>query len=372
MESVGAKVAVVGSGISGAVCASSLAKNGVSVTLFDLARGPGGRTSQRREVTEDGIELFFDHGAPYFVVTNKDVEVLVSEWEARGIVAEWDEKFGIYDCVEAKFTGFEKEELYKKYVGTPGMNAISKAMCSESGVDAKFGVVVSTFQWLEDKNSWMLAGSSGQTLGEFDAVVASDVYMVSPRFTAVTGRPPPLDLSLVPQLGLKLQVVPALPCFSIMLAFSEPLSSIPVRAFSFKNSNALSWAFCDSSKPGRSTNSECWVLHSTAEYAKRVITETGQQMLSNSTLSRIAEELFQEFQTNHLNIPRPFFMRAHRWDTAFPAIAAEGDDKCLWDASKKLAICGDFCVSPNVEGAILSGLGAATKILDVLTPDFLC
>ena len=34
--------------VSGAVCASSLARNGVSVTIFESARGPGGRMSQRR------------------------------------------------------------------------------------------------------------------------------------------------------------------------------------------------------------------------------------------------------------------------------------------------------------------------------------
>jgi ribulose 1,5-bisphosphate synthetase/thiazole synthase len=45
---VAMKVAVIGSGISGAVCASTLARNGVSVTIFDSGRGPGGRMSQRR------------------------------------------------------------------------------------------------------------------------------------------------------------------------------------------------------------------------------------------------------------------------------------------------------------------------------------
>lgn len=34
--------------VSGAVCASTLARNGLSVTIFDSARGPGGRMSQRR------------------------------------------------------------------------------------------------------------------------------------------------------------------------------------------------------------------------------------------------------------------------------------------------------------------------------------
>ena len=34
--------------VSGAACASLLARNGVSVTLFESARGPGGRMSYRK------------------------------------------------------------------------------------------------------------------------------------------------------------------------------------------------------------------------------------------------------------------------------------------------------------------------------------
>ncbi|KAL5715977.1 hypothetical protein ACHQM5_017727 [Ranunculus cassubicifolius] len=323
MKTMVSKVAVIGSGISGAVCASFLAKNGVSVTIFESARGPGGRMSQRREIAEDGKELYFDHGAPHFAVKNRDAISLVCEWEARGLVAEWKENFGIFDCVDAKFFGIEKEGSSQKYVGVPGMNALCRALCHEPGVEARFGVNIGILQWVEDKKSWLPSDLNGQTLGHFDAVVASDKNIASPRYTAVTGRPPPLDITLVPDLVLKMQEVPVLSCFSLMLAFSEPLSS-------------------------------------------RVISRTGLQKLSTSILSSIAEELFSEFQKTQPNIPRPFFMRAHRWGSAFPCVAIAGDEKCLWDSSKKLAICGDFCVGPNVEGAILSGLGAATKILDVL------
>lgn len=40
------------------VCASTLARNGVSVTIFDSARGPGGRMSQRRFLFESSSECF--------------------------------------------------------------------------------------------------------------------------------------------------------------------------------------------------------------------------------------------------------------------------------------------------------------------------
>ncbi|KAM1792058.1 hypothetical protein ACFX12_035955 [Malus domestica] len=362
------KVAVVGSGISGAVCASTLARNGVSVTLFESARGPGGRMSQRREVVEDEKELLFDHGAPFFNANNTEVLGLVREWESKGLVACWKEKFGFFDRISNKFFDLEQEGLIsKRYVGIPGMNSICRALCQEPGVESKFGASVGRLEWLEDENLWSLIGSDGQNLGQFKGVVATDKNLVSPRFTSVTGRQPPLDLNLVPELAVKLNDIPVRPCFALMIAFSEPVSSIPFKGFSIKSSEVLSWAHCDSSKPGRSTSSERWVLHSTMEYAQSVIAQTGLQKLSNATLTKVAEELFQEFQSMGLNIPHAFFKKAHRWGSAFPAASVAGDEKCLWDKNKRLAICGDFCVSPNVEGAIASGIAAASKLTEILS-----
>ncbi|CAK7323933.1 unnamed protein product [Dovyalis caffra] len=366
MNNVATKVAVVGSGISGAVCASALAKNGVSVTLFESARGPGGRMSQRREMSEDGKELFFDHGAPFFSVSNTDVLRVAHEWESKGLVAEWKENFGSFDCISKKFLDIEQEAPNRKYVGLPGMNSICKALCNETGVESKFGVGIGRLEWLDDEK-WSLTGLDGQNLGCFNGVVVSDKSIASPRFTDVTGRPPPLDLSLAPELASKLQDIPVSPCFALMLAFAEPLSSIPVKGFSFKNSEILSWSHCDSRKPGRSSTSERWVLHSTANYARGVIAQTGLQKPSSATLTKVAEELFQEFQSSGLNIPRPFFMKAHRWGSAFPTASIAREEKCLWDGKKRLAICGDFCVSPNVEGAILSGMAAASKLTETLS-----
>ncbi|KAL6998995.1 hypothetical protein U1Q18_000162 [Sarracenia purpurea var. burkii] len=364
MARVVPKVAVLGSGISGAVCASTLARNGVSVTIFDSARGPGGRMSQRREIADDGNELLFDHGAPYFTTSNTDVLGLISDWEARGLVAEWKQNFGSFDFVSKKFVDFEKEGLSKKYVGVPGMNSICSALCHEPGVETKFGAGAGRLDWLEDKDSWSLTGLDGQPLGHFMGVVASDKNIVSPRFTNVTGRPPPLDLSLVPELALKLKEIPVSSCFALMLAFEEPLSLIPIKGFTFTNSEVLSRAFCNSSKPGRSTISEQWVLHSTDKYAKGVIAQSGLQKPSNSVLNKVADDLFQEFQDMGLNIPPPFFKKAHRWGSAFPAASIAREEKCLWDGKKRVAICGDFCVGPNVEGAVLSGLAAASKVTE--------
>uniref|UniRef100_A0A1D1YKJ4 Protoporphyrinogen oxidase, chloroplastic/mitochondrial n=2 Tax=Anthurium amnicola TaxID=1678845 RepID=A0A1D1YKJ4_9ARAE len=367
--SAAAKVAVVGCGISGAVCASMLARRGFSVTMFESGRGPGGRMSQRRELTENG-ELFFDHGAPFFTISNEEVIDVVDSWEGMGLVAQWKENLGCFDLNTAKFVDVEKDGQSQKYVGVPGMNSICKALCHEPGVETKFETTVGKIDWLEGRNLWLLSGLGGEHLGHFDSVVASDKNVFSSRYAGVTGRPPPLDITLIRELAARLQDVPVQSCFALMLAFSEPLSLIPVKGFSFKNSNVLSWAFCDSSKPGRfnaSSISECWVLHSTAEYAAGVISKIGLKKPTTSTLVEVAEELFREFERTGLATSRPFFMKAHRWGSAFPATCVGGEAMCLWDQDKRLAVCGDFCASPSVEGAVISGMRAASRIVGLLS-----
>lgn len=49
------------------------------------------------------------------------------------------------------------------------------------------------------------------------------------------------------------------------------------------------------------------------EYAKGIVAQVGLQKPSSSTLVKVAEELFKEFQGTGLTIPQPFFKKAHRW-----------------------------------------------------------
>jgi hypothetical protein len=60
-------------------------------------------------------------------------------------------------------------------------------------------------------------------------------------------------------------------------------------------------------------SSQSWVLYSTSEYAASIIEKNSLKKPSNEILSKIAEELFQEFKATGLNIPKPIFMKAHRW-----------------------------------------------------------
>lgn len=59
-------------------------------------------------------------------------------------------------------------------------------------VESMFGTGIAKLERLEEEIPWLLKNSKGENLGRFDGVVASDKNIVSPRFTQVTGLPPPL------------------------------------------------------------------------------------------------------------------------------------------------------------------------------------
>lgn len=100
--------------------------------------------------------------------------------------------------------------------------------------------------------------------------------------------------------------------------------ALPLRMCSFSNSSILldfeNWRLLIHLKHVHSMLllssflcSECWVLYSTPEYAERIIAQTGLQKPSSAVLTKVAEELFQEFQGTGLDISQPFFKKAHRW-----------------------------------------------------------
>ncbi len=66
------KVAVIGAGISGLMCARTLADHGCDVSVFEKSRGVSGRMSTRR--VDDSLS--FDHGAQYFTARDRSLQAV--------------------------------------------------------------------------------------------------------------------------------------------------------------------------------------------------------------------------------------------------------------------------------------------------------
>jgi len=320
-------VAVVGAGMAGAACARGLADAGWRVTVFDKARGAGGRCATRR------IEPFrFDHGAQYFTARDPAFCAQVEAWRRRGVVAAWEARIGVFEDGAMRPAGDET----RRYVGVPGMSAMVRDLLD--GVDLRLGV---RFEALaETPDGWRATDSDGASLGPFGHV-------------AVTAPAPQAAdlLAPVPALAARAAVARLAPCWALMAGFAAPLE-LPVDG-AFVNGGALRWLARSASKPGRGPG-ESWVAHADPDWSAVHLEREPDEVVS--LLAGVFADLVGR------PLPAIRHLTAHRWRFALPAPAL--DEPCLYDPARRLGAAGDWCDGPRVEGAYLSGRALASRIAE--------
>ena len=104
---------VLGSGIAGSTIANLLSKK-YSVHVFDKARGPGGRSSNKRFKNN----LSFDHGVQYISPKSKPFIKYIHKLYKNKILKCWDDN-------HLDFT-FEKKPFSTKYIGRKANNDLVK------------------------------------------------------------------------------------------------------------------------------------------------------------------------------------------------------------------------------------------------------
>ena len=327
-------VAVIGAGVSGLICARTLVDHGLLVKIFEKSGGVAGRMATRR--TESDIS--FDHGAQYFTVRDARFKRYVDSWIHDGIVKLW--KGRIVTLVEGSIHA-EKRSM-QRYVASPSMNGIGKHLAT--GLDIHLQTTVAPLQRVENK--WQLRCDDGVDLGEFDVVV---VAAPAPQAATI--------MQALPQLANRAKQVSMRGCWCVMLSTSIPLELSFDGAFISKS--PLAWIARDSSKPDRVHACETWVLHASPEWSESHIEA------SKSDVERL---LIQEFWTVIGHVPMPLLVSvAHRWRYATPVQSLE--ENCLFDPTTRTGACGDWCAGPRVEGAFLSGIALAGRILGSLEHD---
>ncbi len=418
------RVAVVGAGISGLTAASRLARGGCAVTVYETGRGPGGRTSTRR-AGPDGAGWQFDHGAQYFSAKDPAFRAIVEDWRAEGLVAEWTGVFGTLDATTGTFVREDPQETKERWVGTPSMNAIAKGLSRRAGISLVTSRRVTSFEGGPGvgDGSWTVVHRSSAPTAKTDAngdpvpvepprrdarfvaVVAADKQAASDRSVRVYGEDPPLLSLAAPAVWEAMRASGQTPSFALMLAVKNGTSGADdgvkkqkskTRLFEFQGAtvagdDVVAWIADDSSKPGRPTGAPdadvtCWVVQSTPAYAARRVkamaTVPGtapHQALLNEVAEEMTDALLnlaanaakrrgESLEASDVEIAH---VTAHRWGAAFPddgavAAAAAAGKGCLADAERRVVGCGDFCVSPKIEGAALSGAAAAARVAEMI------
>ena len=337
------KVAVIGAGISGLFAARTLQDHGLSITVFEKGRGLGGRMSTRRvEISEDSHS--FDHGAQYFTARDPRFMRYVDSWIEDGIVAQWpDSKTGDDQKIVVIENGTIKSESGSddRFVAVPTMNVICKHLGSKLKVLTKTLV-----ERIEKAESGIeLFEDEGNTLGKFDRLIV----------TAPAAQAADLLVNF-PDVAQKVSKIEMNPSWATMVAFEKLITDQWVGAF--LHDSFLSWAARNNTKPGRNHQIESLVIHANPEWTAKHWEHDPKE---------VAQMMLAEFwKVTKILSQSPIHLQSHRWKYAIAVEPAH--DRFFANDSASIVACGDWANGSRVEGAFLSGMAAAGRILGTLTP----
>jgi predicted NAD/FAD-dependent oxidoreductase len=271
--------------------------------------------SSRRIVTEAG-EAQFDHGAQYFTVRDPAFQQRVESWRAAGLVAAWP----------SAGAGAQ--------VGVPAMNAPLRQMAKALQV-----------RWAERVVELASKGDGLELTTEAGASADVDA--------AVLALPAEQTASLLmpafPDLAARASAVPTAPCWTVMVAFATRLD-VEQDCWHGGDQETLGWAARNSAKPGR-TGPESWVLQAGPQWSARYL-EADPDWIAATLKTALSEQL-------RITLPRSLAEQSHRW--RFARSGAEGSG-AIFDARRRIGICGDWLIGPRVEAAWLSGASLAQRI----------
>jgi len=302
-------IAVIGAGLAGLTACALLKEAGHDVVVLDKGRGLGGRMATRRLGA-----LSFDHGAQFFTARSPRFRALVGHWTARGVAAPWHGD---------------------RYVGMPGMSAPARLLAD--GIAVLGSCEVAGLErggrgWTVHckYNSMDVPGN-----GAFDAIVLA---IPAPQALPLAGR------SLEPALAR----VRFAPCWALMLAGEVAMEDSHLTP----DDPVVAWIADTASKPQRNKQQPAIVVHARGQWSR-----------DNLEIER--EEAAGLLMANVRRLmPRlgaPSTVMAHRWRYAL--VEQVATRPCLWDGTRRIGACGDWCIGPRVEAAFLSGEAMAREVI---------
>ncbi|MFK7839565.1 MAG: NAD(P)/FAD-dependent oxidoreductase [Bdellovibrionales bacterium] len=310
------KIAVIGAGLSGLTVANGL-KDVADVSVFEKARGAGGRMSTRYA---DPYQ--FDHGAQYFTARSPEFHGFLKPHIENGLVQEWHPKVVTLEMDEKPY---KRDWFEPHYVVAPRMNMLVKTLAK----DINLSIQVEVARLEETDAGWVLHAKDGEAYGPFDWVISS-----APSHQAANLIPSHFkDYARIADAKMDGN-------YTLMLGLKGPWMN-GWQAAEVKNS-PIGWIALNSHKPERETEASL-VVQSTNDWAEEHIEDVeGAKKAMIEALHGLVRKL-----------PDYEVLGFHRWRYA-SAPEAQGD-AYLIDPELKLGVCGDWLIKGRVEAAYLSG-----------------
>ncbi len=324
-----AEIAIIGAGMGGLSALHRLTAAGHNVTLFDKSRGSGGRMA-----TKKVGDASWDMGAQFMRAHSSEFAEQLQAWQEQGWIARWQAEPP--EWRQGQIT--PSADAAERYVGMPRMTGLSRQLLSNAHqfIDST-RIISAAYQ----ADGWHLRSDDEREFGPFAGLIIN--------------TPPQQATPLLtdsPALQQQCEQVDMLPCWTLLLTLPKPLN-LPDMVF--VKEGPLGFIARNNSKPGRDPQ-EAWVLQASHEWSQQQVDSPREQVQQQLL------DAFAQISGADLSVAENLWL--HRWLYAIPDTALTLG--ALTDLSQNLAVCGDWCHSPSLEGAWLSGQRAATSLLTTL------
>ncbi|HLO51607.1 MAG TPA: FAD-dependent oxidoreductase, partial [Kamptonema sp.] len=324
------------------ICAQHLRQAGYSVVVIEKSRGAGGRVATRRLHNTRA-----DHGIRYLEPQGEMVQQLIEIMCDRNLLQLWTETV-------SDFGSKSSHSLLNRYVSAAGMNSIGKFLATHLEIWFSRRVIALT---PTNSKTWHL---TLEVLGDSEHPAELTAAAV------VVAIPAPQALMLLTTTkGLtsefidKLRSVEYDPCITVMAGYSPErhqdlaTQDLEWKAISFPNDSYLAWIGLDSSKRQESQQ-PVFVVQSSASFAENYLEVPDLQQAGKQLLERAGEHLMPWLST-------PEWLQVHRWRYAFCQNPLPVS--CLTSTNPPPLVCaGDWCNGNQIEGALNSGVAAASWV----------
>ena len=315
---------IVGSGIAGSTIANLLSKK-YSVEIFDKARGPGGRASNRRYKRD----LSFDHGLQYISPKSKEFIKFISKLNKKKIIKKWSGNH-----LDLKFT---KKINLEKYIGFKANNQISKYLLKKIKLNFNSQITKIFFS----KNHWIITVNYKDKLN-FKNLILTCPY---PQLTKLAAKYLPKK-----NLQFRFKMVPNI---TTMLSYKH-YPKIPISSIKF-NDPIIAWASNENSKNRFKSHETLWTLQCTDKYSNKIIN------LVKKNKKKYLSEIIKRFE-DMMGYKRKnlTFKNIHGWKFAYNKKISK--TKSYWNEKKKLGICADWLSGYKAENSWLNANNLFLKI----------
>ena len=314
---------VLGSGVAGSTIANILSKK-YSVHVFDKARGPGGRSSNKRFKKN----LSFDHGVQYINPKSKQFIKFIQKLSKKKILSRWNGN-------HLDFT-FENKPLTPKYIGVKANNAICKYYLKK--IKLFFGSQITKIEY--KKKIWEIT-LSDNSKHQFKSLVLTCPF---PQLKKLARKY--LDKKVS---NLKVQMQPNI---TAMIALKNQ-TELPISSIKFDD-DILTWAANENSKKRFKSNLNLWTLQASIKWSKNTISKyKNDKTIINKLITRFVK-------LTGLKKNKIVHKKIHGWKYSYnyqktPLLSS-------WNRKYQLGICGDWFNGPKVEDAWISANDLAKKI----------